>query len=103
VYPRTSTAIFGFNRAEAAYIADRFAFRLNGTLTSCTAASGAATVTHADTRIFGARLTGGSDSSTTENNFLDGSHPEYVPGTASYTLVRVAAGATCATVRAALP
>jgi hypothetical protein len=103
VYPRTSTSPFGFNRADAAYIADRFAFRLNGTLTSCSAASGAATVTRADARIFGARLTGGSDANTTENSFLDGSHPEYVPGTASYTLVRVAAGATCATVRAALP
>jgi hypothetical protein len=102
-YPRTSTAIFGFNRADQAYIADRFVFRLNGTLTSCTQSSGPATVTRADVRIFGARRTSGTDCSNTEEDFLDESHPEYEPGTASYTLVKVADAATCANVRAALP
>jgi hypothetical protein len=96
--------IFRTARADSAYIASRFGFALNGTLTSCTQASGPATVSHADIHILGCKHSGSStDCSASETSFLDTNHPQYTLGAASYTLTKIAAAGTCADVRAALP
>jgi hypothetical protein len=103
-YPRTSNSIFSITRADLPYVASRVAFSLGGTLTSCTQASGSGTFTHIDTRIFACRLSGGSACSTSDANFLDQNCVNYtMPSTATYTLVKVADGAACSTIRAALP
>jgi hypothetical protein len=102
-FPRTGGTLFS-SRAQQPYSATRLVFSLSGTLNSCTQSSGAATVSHIDTRIFGCRISGGSsDCDSGEANFLDQNCLRYAVGTASYSLVRVANGASCSAVRAALP
>jgi hypothetical protein len=102
-YPRTSTSFIA-TRSDQPYVASRVAFSLNGTLSSCTQSTGSGTFTHIDTRIFACRESGGSACSTAEANFLDSNCVGYtMPSTATYTLVKVANGASCATIRAALP
>lgn len=91
-------------RADKPYVASRLVFSLNGTLTSCTASSGSATVSHLDTRILGCKIAGSTrDCSGSERDFLDQNNPEYQPGVASYRLAKLADGASCASVRQALP
>jgi hypothetical protein len=103
VYPPTSASLFG-SKVSSPYIAARTVFSLSGTLTSCTQSSGNASVTHVDTRIFGCRISGGSqDCSSGESSFLDGNQVVYAPGTATYSLVKIANAGTCADVRSALP
>jgi phage major head subunit gpT-like protein len=63
-----------------------------------------ATVSNVDTRIFGClRAQSVQDCNSSESNFLDSNHPVYTPGFADYVLSRVADGAGCAAIRAALP
>jgi hypothetical protein len=103
-YPRTSTTFFNPPRSDVPYVASRASFSLGGTLTSCTQASGSGTFTHIDTRIFACRLTSGSACGTSDANFLDQNCVNYnMPSAATYTLVKVADGAACSTIRAALP
>jgi hypothetical protein len=104
-FPRTGGTLFAA-RSDSPYIASRVSFSLSGTLTSCTQSTGAATVTHLDTRIFGCSLSGSaSDCSGSEASFLDTNCLNYTMSGSpqTYTLVKVAAGASCAAVRAALP
>jgi hypothetical protein len=102
-YPRTSTS-FSATRSDQPYVASRVSFSLNGTVTSCTQSSGSGTFTHIDTRIFGCRRDTGAQCSASDANFLDQNCLNYnMPSTATYTLVKVANGASCATIRAALP
>lgn len=101
-YPRTST--FGSGRADLFYFGARLAFSLSGSLTSCSASSGSATVRHADMRIFGCnRLNSTQDCSTSESDLLDTTTPPLTVGAGSYTLTRLPNGSSCAAVRAALP
>jgi hypothetical protein len=102
-YAPTSDWI-GFNRADYVYIATRTAFSLSGTLSSCTSSSGSAAVSHADIRIFGCnRSSSTSDCDSGEGDFLDSNQPNYSASSATYTLVKIADAATCATVRSTLP
>ncbi len=102
-YPRTS-ANLTFNRADLAYVASRVAFSLGGTLSSCTQASGAATAHRVDTHVFGCSLASSTQDGTgTEATFLDQNIPPYSFSGATYVLLKVADGASCATVRSALP
>ncbi len=101
--PRTGGTLFD-PRADKPYSATRLVFSLNGSLTSCTQSSGSATVSHIDTRIFGCKLSGSSsDCNNSQGNFLDQNCVNYNLGSASYTMVKVADGASCATVRSAVP
>lgn len=103
-FPRTSAAVFGFNRADLFYFASRLSFSLNGSLTSCSAASGSATVNDFDMRILGCnRANSTQDCTTSESDFLDSVTPTITMTSGTYALTRVAAGAGCADVRAALP
>jgi hypothetical protein len=102
-YPRTSTSFIA-TRADTPYAASRVSFSLSGTVSSCTQSSGSGTFTHIDTRIFACRRDTGSQCSASDANFLDQNCLNYnMPSTATYTLVKVANGASCATIRAALP
>jgi fructose-1,6-bisphosphatase/inositol monophosphatase family enzyme len=101
--PLTAGIIFA-PRADRPYVASRVAFSLGGSLESCTRASGSATVNRIDTRIFGCKLSGSSsDCNGSQASFLDQNCVNYTFGSASYTLLKVADGASCAAVRAALP
>ncbi len=103
-FPRTSAAFFGGNRADLPYYAARLRFSLNGSLSSCSASSGTATVTSTDLRIYGCNRSGSAqDCDATEGAFVDANTPTVVSGPASYVLERVANGAGCAAVRAAIP
>jgi hypothetical protein len=104
VHPRTSSSVFGFNRADNPYVASRVSFSLNGSLSSCTQSSGAASFSHVDTRIFACNRSGSTTGCTaTEADFLDRNCLNYSLGSATYNLLKVADGASCATIRAALP
>jgi hypothetical protein len=93
----------GTSRATRGYLAGRSVFTLSGTLTSCTMASGSATVQDIDSHTLGCRLTSGSDCSSTESSYLDSNGPNYQTGTASFTAIKVSDAAGCAEVRTALP
>jgi hypothetical protein len=102
-YPPTSDWI-GYNRADYVYFASRTAFSLSGTLNSCTGSSGSATVSHADTRIFGCnRSSSSSDCDSGEGDFLDSNQPNFGASSATYTLVKMTSTTTCAVVRSTLP
>jgi hypothetical protein len=103
-YPRVSSSIFSTARAQNPYVASRLVFSLQGSLTSCTQASGAATVTRINTRIFGCKLSGTTNKcNSSQWSFLDDNCLNYTTGASTYTMVKVANGASCATVRSALP
>jgi hypothetical protein len=101
-YPPTSTNV-GATHADAPYEAERLVFGLNGTLTSCTQASGSANVTRVDTHVIGCHLTNGGSCDPGDTNFFDTNRPVYNPASATYSLVKIADNATCATVRSTLP
>jgi hypothetical protein len=102
-HPRVSSSIFSTTRAANPYVASRLVFSLQGSLNSCTQASGPATVTHVDTRIFGCELEGGSNCNGSQAGFLDMNCVRYSVGSSTYTMVKIANGASCAAVRSALP
>jgi hypothetical protein len=102
-YPRTGGTL-NAPRADNPYIASRVSFSLNGTLNSCTQASGSASFSHIDTRIFGCSLANSnSECNASQADFLDQNCLNYTLGTASFSLLKVADGASCAQIRAALP
>ena len=90
-------------RADRGYVADRLIYGASGTLTSCSAASGSASVVTFDTRIFGCHVAGGDTCSPPQRDLLDRNSPVYTPGDASFVLRKLPDGAGCADVRAALP
>lgn len=103
-YPRVSTAFFNPPRSDNPYVGTRLVFSLQGSLTSCTQASGAATVTHINTRIFGCNLASSTNNcNTSQWQFLDDSCLNYTQSGSTYQMVKIAAGASCSAVRAALP
>ena len=103
VYPRTSSSLFGFNRADNPYVASRVSFSLSGSMSSCTQGSGSASFAHVDTRIFACnRASSTTDCTASEADFLDRNCLDYDLGSATYTLLKVADGASCATIRSSL-
>lgn len=84
-------------------VATRLVFSVGGALTSCTTASGAATVTQINTRIFECRLSNENSCSDSQANFLDQNCLVYTNTPATYEMTKIAANATCAAVRSALP
>jgi len=101
--PRVGDTFFD-DRSSNPYVATRLVFSLQGNLTSCTEASGAATVTQINTRIFGCKIANSSSKcSSGEANFLDQNCLNYNPGSASYRMVKINDGSSCAVVRSTLP
>jgi hypothetical protein len=103
VHPRTSASLFGFNRADNPYVASRVSFALSGSMTSCTQGSGTANFAFVDTRIYACNRSGSTtDCTAAEADFLDRNCLDYTLGSATYTLLKVADGASCSTIRSAL-
>jgi len=82
---------------------------VTGTVVDCDHISGAATIPQIagayaiNSHVIGCELLDGGDCSEAQASFVDNTQPVFAPsGTTSYTSVRLPAGATCATVRAAL-
>jgi hypothetical protein len=98
------TAIY----ASQLYFALRSVISLNGTLNTCTNASGNATVSHLDNHIIGCRTMAadggiGSLCTSTETTFADNNSPVLTTNSAKFTASMLTNAATCPNVRAALP
>jgi hypothetical protein len=102
-YSSPPTNSLGSSRATRDYLASRVAFSLSGTLTSCTQASGNATVPDIDYHTVGCRLTSGSDCASSDTSYLDSNGPNYATSTGTFSLLKLASGAVCSDVRTALP
>jgi hypothetical protein len=107
--------ILAGTRADELFMALRSVVALHGTLSSsCTMASGPATVTAMDNHIIGCRIANdaGTNYCTTtspglgiasEADSLDQNSPVLTPGTASFTAVKMTNTGTCPNVRADNP
>ncbi|HKU41732.1 MAG TPA: hypothetical protein VJR89_26425 [Polyangiales bacterium] len=101
-YPPVNS--FGTARASAAYDAFRIVFSLNGTLSSCTQASGGGTAQDIEYQLLGCRISGASrDCDSGELNHMLSNSPNFTTSSVSYSMTKVADSATCADVRSALP
>ncbi len=104
--PPVTSNIFALQRSDSLYMALRSVLTLNGALTSCTAASGDATVSAMDNHIIGCHVAGDAAANfcdSTETTFLDTNSPHLTPHAATFTAVKMANAATCTNVRAAVP
>ncbi|MEZ4295035.1 MAG: hypothetical protein R3B70_08650 [Polyangiaceae bacterium] len=90
-------------RADEVYVATRTLIALAGTRDSCTSAKGSADVSHVDSHVVGCHIKGGDHCNAEQTNFIDANQPKFTIKSASYEMVAVPKGATCADVRAALP
>lgn len=90
-------------RAVEVYIVTRTAVQISGTRDSCTSASGQASVKTFDSHVVGCKRNDGQACSGGESDFIDQNQPKFSVSGASYKMVQLTAGATCADVRAALP
>ena len=102
VLPPTSLNT-GSNRADRVDIATRNVFMVTATRNACDHATGPITVAHFDSHVVGCRVSGGSDCTTAQANFVDQNRTIYQAGSSTIELKVVPAAATCADVRAALP
>lgn len=90
-------------RADRTYGAARFTLNATGTVSSCTRMAGDSNFPNFDTHIVGCHVVGESDCTSAQRDMLDNGRPAYVSGSSSIQLLKIAAGATCADVRSALP
>jgi len=91
-------------RATDLYFAARQITTFGGTLTSCTEQSGAAVISKLETLVVGCRTATGGDCTPTQRDYLNIFKPTYIaPANATYTMVKIANGSSCATVRSTLP
>ncbi len=108
VLPPTGLGLFGSApSADKLYIVAKNNLSLNGTRTSCTDASGTASVTEFDNHVVGCHVHNGGECTTgmpnTQADFVDTSRTVYAPGTATFKAKQLPATATCADVLSALP
>jgi hypothetical protein len=90
-------------RATAIYVATRTKVELGGQRDTCTTASGSATVHMLDTHVVGCLRNDNKLCSDGEVDFIDQNQPKFTIKSASYKMVQLPDGASCADVRAALP
>jgi hypothetical protein len=94
--------------ADQLYFTLRSVISLNGTLSTCTTASGNATVSHLDNHIIGCRTMAadggvGTNCTGAEAMFADMNSPALTASSAKFTASMLTTAATCPNVRAALP
>jgi hypothetical protein len=106
VYSTIPVGLLG-PETDQLYMALRSVIALNGTLTSCTQASGPATVSHLDDHTLGCHLTTGGNCSTAGNAsqaaFVDTNSPTFTVSSATFQAQLLTTTMTCPNVRAALP
>jgi hypothetical protein len=90
-------------RSDRAYAADRLIYGASGSLASCVRAAGPASLVSFETHIMGCRVYGVGPCIGPQSDLLDSNAPRMTPGSGSFAMVRLEAGADCAEVRAALP
>ena len=90
-------------RADQVYVATRTAIALAGTRDSCGHAKGTADVSHVDSHVVGCHVKDGAVCTPEQAKFVDDNQPKFTIKSATYEMVQVPAGASCADVRAALP
>jgi hypothetical protein len=104
VLPPTAVGIGGSApSAERLFLVSRHLVTINGMRTSCDEASGPANVSAFDSHVMGCLLRGGGECNKGQTDFVDGNRMKYVVKSATFRAKKVADGATCADVRAALP
>jgi hypothetical protein len=101
--PAIGTGIGGIGTADELYMALRSVIALSGTLTSCTQASGPATVSHFDSHALGCHLVGGGNCSSSQSSFVDNNSPTFAVTSATFAAQMLTNTGTCPNVRAALP
>lgn len=94
---------FGTVRVDRGYVASRLVFELSGALTSCTLAQGTATTPGLDFHTLGCRVNSGRQCVDSESDHLDENAPRFTISTGRFTLVKLAAGTSCADVLRAAP
>jgi hypothetical protein len=112
-YSNVPLDIFKTARADKLYLAIRQVTQISATVTDCNHASGTVSIpqlpsgsgTYAiNSHIIGCEVAGGTTScNATQTQFLDGNGPIFTPSTSTFSSARLAAAATCATVRAQFP
>jgi len=97
-------------RADRLYVATRTVAALSGKLTNCKQIDGSVKFAvlggtpAINSHILGCRKVGGGSCNGTQRNFVDANSPAFTPGAGStMKSVKLAANATCADVRKALP
>lgn len=90
-------------RATEVYVVTRTMIQLGGVRDTCTSAKGNATVYMFDNHVVGCRRNDGKICTQGESDFIDQNQPKFTVQNATYEMVQLPEGATCADVRAALP
>jgi hypothetical protein len=97
-------------RADKLYVAIRQVTVVSGTVSDCDHMSGTVSIPQIggkaaiDSHVMGCALSAGGNCSSTQASFVDNTQPVFTPsGSTEFQSVRLAAGANCADVRAALP
>ncbi len=95
--------------ADKLYVAIRQVTEVTGTVTDCDDVTGTISIPQIagqyaiNSHVIGCELVDGGDCDDAQASFVDNTQPVFAPsGTTTFTSVRLPAGATCATVRAAL-
>jgi hypothetical protein len=89
--------------ADSVYLVSRTEIALNGKATSCEEQAGTAMVKYFDSHVVGCHVKGAAECNPTQADFIDQTRTVYQATAASFKSKKVADGATCADVRAALP
>ncbi len=89
--------------ADKLYLATRVVMTIDGVRTSCTTASGTATVSYFDNHVLGCHVQGAGECDAIQAEFIDTMRTVYEIHAATFEQVDVPDTANCADVRAALP
>jgi len=89
--------------ADNLYLVSRTSVALTGKTTTCEEQAGTAMVKYFDSHVAGCHVKGAAECDTTQADFIDQSRTIYQVTGASFKSKKIADGATCADVRAALP
>jgi hypothetical protein len=104
VLPPTAVGLAGSApSADKVYLIPRQAMTLTGTRTACDAHSGTADVSAFDNHVVGCHISGEAECTADQTDFVDQNRMRYMVSSATYEAKTVAADASCADVRAALP
>ncbi len=90
-------------RATEVYVVTRTMIQLGGTRDTCTSATGNATVYMFDNHVVGCKRNDGKICTQAESDFIDQNQPKFTVQSATYEMVQLPEGASCADVRTALP
>lgn len=103
-YQLPPTSLLGTQHADKLYLAIRNAMTTMGQRSSCDAHSGTVNVSAFDNHIVGCRVKETqAECAAADAKFIDDNRTKLLPSAATYTAKVIAAGASCADVRAAYP